>query len=76
MIQPQQVKRQLALVVTTLALLSVWLLFLPAYANRPAVKEHLQWLDEKGIDPSAMYYTELEVMEKILARQRSNQNRH
>jgi hypothetical protein len=32
------------------------------------VNTQLQWLDEQRIDPSAMYYTELEAMKPILAR--------
>ncbi|MEO9595552.1 hypothetical protein [Rhodopirellula bahusiensis] len=54
-----------------IALLSVtWLVFLPTYARQPKMQQHLKWLDDQGIDPSAMYYTELEVMEDILAKQR------
>ena len=48
----------------------VWLVILPAYARQPKMRQHLRWLDDQGIDPSAMYYTELEVMEDILAKQR------
>ncbi len=32
------------------------------------MREYSRWLDERGIDPSAMYYTELEAMEPILHR--------
>lgn len=66
-------KKWVALLAATAAVACVWLVVLPAYARRPAMREHLQWLDDQGIDPSAMYYTELEVMEEILARQRSEQ---
>lgn len=48
----------------------VWLVILPAYARQPKMRQHLRWLDDQGIDPSAMYYTELEVMEDILAKRR------
>ncbi len=44
----------------------VWLLVLPWIADRPTVSDRIEWLDEKGIDPSAMYYTELEAMEPII----------
>lgn len=64
----QQIGRIFALVGSIIALSVVWLVWLPAYANQPAMKRHLQWLDDKGIDPSAMYYTELEFMKDILAR--------
>ncbi len=68
MIWNTQIRRVLALAGSIIALSVVWLVWLPAYANQPEMKQHLQWLDDKGIDPSAMYYTELEVMKDILAR--------
>ena len=46
-----------------------WLCVLPQIARIPAVRAHRQWLDQRGINPSAMYYTELEVMKTILSRQ-------
>ncbi|MEO1982087.1 MAG: hypothetical protein ABGZ24_16330 [Fuerstiella sp.] len=46
----------------------VWCVMLPWVARRPAMEEHLNWLDDRGIDPSAMYYTELEMMDPILQR--------
>ena len=46
----------------------IWCVLLPAIARRPAMVEHLNWLDDRGIDPSAMYYTELEMMDPILRR--------
>ena len=46
----------------------VWLQVLPWIASRPRMEAHLQHLDERGIDPSAMFYTELEAMEPILQR--------
>jgi hypothetical protein len=54
-----------------IALLSIiWLVVLPAYARQPDMRQHLKWLDDQGIDPSAMYYTELDVMDDILAKHR------
>lgn len=64
---------KLQFVLVILAVAVVWLLVLPWAARRPAMKSHLQWLDSRGIDPSAMYYTELEVMDQILKRQRHRQ---
>lgn len=46
----------------------VWLVGLPWMAGRPVVAERLEWLEERGVDPSAMYYTELEMMGPILDR--------
>jgi len=70
MTDKRQIKRQTALAATIALVLGVWLVLLPAWAARPAMKQHLQWLEENDIDPSATYYTELEVMQKILARRR------
>ncbi len=47
---------------------ALWLIVLPWAANRPKMAAHLQWLDDEGIDPSAMYYTELDMMEPIFTR--------
>jgi len=66
----QRIRPVLALAISVIALSAVWLVWLPAQANRPAMNRHLQWLDDQGIDPSAMYYTELDVMQEILARRR------
>lgn len=46
----------------------VWCVVLPQMADLPAVREYMNWLDERGIDPTAMYYTELPAMEPILDR--------
>jgi len=43
-----------------------WCIVLPWYASQPTMKEHLQFLDDRGIDPSAMFYTELDAMDAIL----------
>ena len=37
-------------------------------ANQPAMKQRLEFLDARGIDPSAMFYTELDAMDEILDR--------
>jgi hypothetical protein len=55
---------QLAAAVVTIA--CFWCIALPWYASQPAIKEHLQFLDDRGIDPSAMFYTELDAMDAIL----------
>ncbi|TWU45333.1 Molybdate-binding periplasmic protein precursor [Novipirellula aureliae] len=39
------------------------------------MQQRIDWLDEKGIDPNAMYYTDLEMMEELLVRQRSPEKR-
>ncbi|TWU58299.1 hypothetical protein [Rubripirellula reticaptiva] len=44
----------------------IWLAVLPWIGRRAAVSERIDWLESKGIDPSAMYYTELDAMQPIL----------
>jgi hypothetical protein len=70
--QPNGVLR-LAISIIVIAL--TWMVVFPWIAAQPPMRSHLDWLDDRGIDPSAMYYTELEVMEEILQRQRSKQRR-
>lgn len=48
----------------------IWLIALPRWAETTAMNDRLQWLEQRGIDPSAMYYTEAEPIERILDRQR------
>jgi hypothetical protein len=52
----------------------IWLAVLPWWASRSAMQAHLDWLRARQVDPSAMYYTELEAMKPLLrdlsARQR------
>jgi hypothetical protein len=51
-----------------LAVTVLWLIVLPWLAAYPLIAGRVRWLDEQGIDPSAMYYTELEAMKPILQR--------
>jgi hypothetical protein len=55
---------RLGLILASVAI--VWCALLPHLANQPTMKRHLKFLDDKGIDPSAMFYTELEMMDDIL----------
>ena len=49
-------------------LAAFWLLALPWLSSRPSVAAYIQWLDDCGVDPSAMYYTDLEAMKPIRER--------
>jgi hypothetical protein len=49
-------------------LLAVWCIVLPWISAIPAVNARQQWLEKRGINAGAMYYTELHVMESILER--------
>ena len=51
----------------------VWLVVLPKIASQPNVEARLDWLEERKIDPSAMFYTELEAMEPILEKLNARQ---
>lgn len=51
-----------------LGLSAIWLVVLPMVAKERRTAAYLHWLDERGIDPSAMYYTELDAMKPILDR--------
>ena len=46
----------------------VWLLVLPRLSRVPSVAARLEWLDEQRVDPSAMYYTEVEALKPVLQR--------
>lgn len=50
------------------ALLMIWGVVLPAVGQLPLVSEHVDWLEQQQIDPSAMYYTELDSFKPVLQR--------
>lgn len=56
------------LVLVGLALVLVWGILLPAVSRHPAVSTWIRDLEEQGIDPSAMYYTELDSFQPVLER--------
>jgi hypothetical protein len=47
------------------AILIVWMLVLPWIGSQQSVRAHIEYLDRHGIDPAALYYTDLEAMERI-----------
>lgn len=56
----------LALVVAAVSV--VWLVALPRLAKHSRIAARVEWLQEKRINPAAMYYTEVEALEPILKR--------
>ena len=56
----------LALGGTALAIALVWLYVLPALSRRATTAERLHRLDQQGIDASAMFYTDLPLMQRLL----------
>lgn len=56
------------LILASVAIGCIWMILLPWLASQPKMARQLQWLSDRKIDPSAMYYTELEVLDPILDR--------
>jgi hypothetical protein len=51
----------------------VWGIALPWLSDRPTIKRRIEHHDHHGVDPSAMFYTELDAMGRIL--EKNNQRR-
>ena len=60
--------RGLLLLLASIVIGVVWCGVLPRVAEQPRVQQRLEFLDERRIDPSAMFYTELEAMDGILSK--------
>lgn len=58
-------REKLALCASLLALAAIWLGVLPHVATIKPVAEHIADNERRGIDPSAMFYTELEIAPAI-----------
>jgi hypothetical protein len=50
----------LRLLIATLATAAIWLILLPAVSRWRPLNELIETHQRQGIDPSAMYYTELD----------------
>lgn len=59
---------RLSLILAGVSIAVIWCAVLPWYANTEEMQQQLEFLDDRGIDPSAMFYTELEAMDGILNR--------
>ena len=59
--------RRIRVLAVILTVLVVWGVVLPRLATTRTVRERTQWLEQHQIDPAAMYYTELPLMDRILA---------
>ena len=60
--------RWMRLAIGVAAILVLWLAVLPRLADQPPVRRHIEFLEQRQIDPSAMFYTELEPMGEVRAR--------
>lgn len=47
------------LTAVSLVIAGIWMIILPWLADRPSTRRYIERLDAEGIDPAAMYYTEL-----------------
>ena len=45
--------------------LVVWTLVLPWIGSRPSIRSRIDDLNRQGIDPAALYYTDLEAMHRL-----------
>ena len=70
--QQSQFKNTLALMLIAGIIVCVWAFLLPAFAGNRQVASRIVELEVKGIDPSAMFYTELDVAEEISNRVEEN----
>ncbi len=48
----------LRLLAAVCAVLLIWLVVLPAVSRQPSIARQMQFLDDRGIDPSARFYTD------------------
>ena len=48
-------------------LAALWTIVLPWAGQLPPVRARIEFLDSQGIDPSALYYTDLEAMPRLEA---------
>ncbi|MCA9094453.1 MAG: hypothetical protein KDA68_13270 [Planctomycetaceae bacterium] len=61
------IQRGFRVVFAVAALGAVWLVVLPWVGEWGGVREHIRRMEEGGVDPSAMYYSELAGLEEAEA---------
>jgi hypothetical protein len=60
----------------SLGIVVVWLIILPRMAHLPAVQQRRALFESRGIDPAAMFYTELELLDSPNNRLQQWQREH
>ncbi len=65
---PEKLRGRFGLAAAGLVVWVIWIVVLPAFASRPAMSKYLDRMDQAGIDASAMFYTELEMMPELIWR--------
>ncbi len=58
------------------AILVLWLVILPWIGHQPPIRRHIEFLEQRHIDPSAMFYTELEPMGDVRTRMAQRRRQH
>lgn len=61
---------------STAVMVSVWTMLLPWIGTHRHVRARIDRLDARGIDPSALYYTDLDVMTEIEAEMTARRRKH
>ena len=54
------------LVIGCVCIIAAWGYLLPLLATTNLIEQRLEFLEDREIDPSAMFYTELSIMDRIL----------
>ena len=67
-------RRRLAAIVATIVLL--WLIVLPAIGECEAMRAAIAEREASGIDRGAMFYTDLDLMDDVLARSKQFHREH
>ncbi len=69
-------RNRLRLALALAAVSLVWLVVLPALSAHPPIRARLDAHRAKGIDAGAMYYTELPLIDEVLAEMRRFRQAH
>lgn len=64
-VQASPLRRWTRLVIACAVVAAVWLVVLPTLARVRPIESHIDRMDRAKIDPSAMFYTEIEGMDEI-----------
>jgi hypothetical protein len=70
------IHEKLRLACWTAAAIVVWLVILPWVAARPDMQRRIEFLEQRRIDPSAMFYTEVESMNEVRQRMAQRRQQH
>jgi threonine dehydrogenase-like Zn-dependent dehydrogenase len=62
-----QIYRSVRATLAVAALSLIWLVILPWMGQRPMFRDHIRMMERDGIDPSAMFYSELRELDEVEA---------